>query len=355
MRELPTRAVSALPVGTTLNRFLRCHVASRGDSFAAQLMAENYRDTPQVRMAFDELMTKGATAPGTTTDTAWAQPLTTSGIAAEAIALLRDVSIVTQVAGKARRVPFGMKRPGRRDDGDNRRLDRRRRADTGRPVPVSCRPATAQYKAGRDHRALSRIGPLPGIGRRNDDPTFGCSAPLRRRSMSLPDRPTRAAAPGRPASITNGATAITSTGTTAAAIQADLAAMVAAITTAGGGLTWIMRRKTAATIGGALGAASGLPGNLSGVPIVLSDNSPAQITLVDMAAILYADDGQFADVRKWGGHGTVEHHAGRAADGGHSLHLVFPRRFDRHQGPPMDQLASCSRRRRRLHAGGVLA
>jgi len=106
--------------------------------------------------------------------------------------------------------------------------------------------------------------------------------------------PANAAAPGRPASITNGATVITSTGTTAAAIQADLAAMVAAITTSGGGLTWIMRRKTAATIGGALGAASGLPGNLSSVPIVVSDNSPAQITLVDMAAILYADDGQFA-------------------------------------------------------------
>ena len=45
----------------------------------------------------------------------------------------------------------------------------------------------------------------------------------------------------RPAAITNGATAITSTGSTAAQINADLAGMLAAITTDGGGLVWIMR------------------------------------------------------------------------------------------------------------------
>jgi hypothetical protein len=99
----------------------------------------------------------------------------------------------------------------------------------------------------------------------------------------------------RPAAITNGATAITSTGSTAAQINADLAGMLAAITTGGAGLVWIGRPlsffKIAATIGGT--AAADIPRTLFGMPIVMSINSPAQITLVDAAHILYSDNGGF--------------------------------------------------------------
>ena len=45
-----------------------------------------------------------------------------------------------------------------------------------------------------------------------------------------------------PAAVTNGSTEITTTGTTAAQIAADLAGMIAAITTAGP-LVWIMKPK----------------------------------------------------------------------------------------------------------------
>ena len=69
--------------------------------------------------------------------------------------------------------------------------------------------------------------------------------------------------------------------------------MLAAITTDGGGLTWIMKPvtayKIAATIGGT--AAVEIPRTLFGIPLVLSANSPAQITLVDAAHILYSDTG----------------------------------------------------------------
>ena len=99
----------------------------------------------------------------------------------------------------------------------------------------------------------------------------------------------------RPAAITNGATAVTSTGSTAAQINADLSAMLALITTAGAGLTWIMRPltayKIAATIGGT--AAADIPRTLFGIPMILSLNSPAQITLVDANCILFSDDGGF--------------------------------------------------------------
>ena len=71
--------------------------------------------------------------------------------------------------------------------------------------------------------------------------------------------------------------------------------MLAAITTDGGGLTWIMKPMTAykiaATIGGT--AAVDMPRTLFGIPVVLSINSPAQITLVDANHILYSDTGGF--------------------------------------------------------------
>jgi hypothetical protein len=89
---------------------------------------------------------------------------------------------------------------------------------------------------------------------------------------------------------------VTSTGTTAAQINADLSAMLAAITTGGASLVWIMRPltayKTAATIGGT--AAADIPRTLFGIPLVLSANSPQQVTLVDAAHILYSDDGRIA-------------------------------------------------------------
>ena len=55
-----------------------------------------------------------------------------------------------------------------------------------------------------------------------------------------------------------------------------------------------MRPLTAARIAAKLGnAVTGLPGNLFGIPTVLSANSPRQITLIDAAHILYSDDGGF--------------------------------------------------------------
>ena len=96
----------------------------------------------------------------------------------------------------------------------------------------------------------------------------------------------------RPAAITNGATAVTSTGTTAAQMNADLAALLAAVTTPGP-LVWIMQPTTAyriaATIGGT--AAVNVPHTLFGIPLVLSANSPAQVTLLDPSQILYSDTG----------------------------------------------------------------
>ena len=96
----------------------------------------------------------------------------------------------------------------------------------------------------------------------------------------------------RPAAITNGATAVTSTGTTAAQMLADLAGLLAAVTTPGA-RAWVMRPTTAyriaATIGGT--AAVNVPQMLFGIPLVLSANSPSHVTLLDPSQILYSDNG----------------------------------------------------------------
>jgi hypothetical protein len=53
-----------------------------------------------------------------------------------------------------------------------------------------------------------------------------------------------------------------------------------------------MRPLTAARIAATLGAAAGdIPRTLFGVPLILSANSPQQITLVDAAHVLYSDTG----------------------------------------------------------------
>jgi HK97 family phage major capsid protein len=295
MRELTTRSLEALPSGTSLNRFMRCLVQGH-DLYEARQIAHQaaWPDTPQVRKTFDDLLTKGAIAPGTSTDAAWASALVESRLAAEAIELMRGPSIVEQLAGAARRVPFGMRVP----------LDATS-ALIGDWIPEGApTPAVALSFTTVPALDATKLGAIVPFTRElvvAGEPT--AEATVRNSLLGTLARtidqifldPARAAAPDRPASITNGAPTVTSTGTTAAAIGADLAAMRALITTAGGGLTWIMRKKTMSTIAGALGASvSGLPGSLSGLPIVVSDNSPAQITLADMAAIIYADDGAFA-------------------------------------------------------------
>jgi capsid protein len=97
-----------------------------------------------------------------------------------------------------------------------------------------------------------------------------------------------------PAAITAGATAVTSTGTTAAALTTDFGNLIAAITTSGRAITWIMRPTTLARVALILGgAASDVPRTLFGIPIIASGNSPQQITLVDAGEIVFADDGGF--------------------------------------------------------------
>ena len=241
-----------------------------------------------------ELQTKAAVSPISTTDATAAGPLAVYGIAGEALTLLRGASIIGTLESKMRRVPFRTKVARETGSGTGGAWIGE---GLGTPVAATAYDTLTQeaYKAGKivvlsdellklgdpDAERTVRETVIAGVAAYLDGQFLTSSITL---SANL-----------RPASITNGAMAITSTGSTAAQINADLASMLAAITTDGGGLTWIMKPMTAykiaATIGGT--AAVNLPRTLFGIPVVLSVNSPAQITLVDATHILYSDTGGF--------------------------------------------------------------
>jgi hypothetical protein len=55
----PYRQVSALPTGTAFSRYLMCLGAAKGDMYTELMLAERFKDSPQVHAAI-ELRTKGA-------------------------------------------------------------------------------------------------------------------------------------------------------------------------------------------------------------------------------------------------------------------------------------------------------
>jgi HK97 family phage major capsid protein len=284
-----TRSLVALPPGAAVARYISAFGANDGHLHKASVHAAQWKDTPQVANAFEYMM-KAAVLPGTSTDGVWAAPLAQTSVGQEALSLLRGRSIVAMLAPRLRQVEFNQKVP--------------RDATTATLAAWVAEAAPSPAAA----LSFSTVGPLPmtkaavllaltrelllagspgSLRAINDAVIGGVSAFI---DQSFLD-PVSAAATGKPASVTNGATAITSTGATAAAITTDLNAMLAAITTTGGDLVWVMRPKTAAYIAGALGMMTGLPSALFGLPVVASSNSPQQVTLLDGRAILYADDG----------------------------------------------------------------
>jgi HK97 family phage major capsid protein len=283
--------VSSLPAGTALSRYLM--VKGLGGVHNIDVDARAWRQTPQVIECLrDEfrVVTKAAVPPGSTSDATNASPLAAYGLATEALALLRDVSIIGALEPKMRRVPFRTKVPRETGGGTGGAWIAEAYST---PIAATAYDDVFQevYKAGKIvvlSKELLKVG-VPDAERTVRETVMrGLAAYLDQQFLT----PSVGLIAGlQPAAITASAPAIVSTGTTAAQISADLSAMLAAITTPGSGLTWIMRKKTMATIAGALGVASGLPQTLYGLPVVVSDNSPAQITLADASQLLYSDSG----------------------------------------------------------------
>ncbi len=296
MSDPATRLVQPLPAGTGFSRFLRCLVAGRGSLADSLEFATTMRSTPQVAAAF-EYMTKAAQTAGTVADAAWAGPLALSGLANEALSLVRARSVLGQLNDTVRHVPFNVKFPR-----DTSAVTLGGWVAENVPAPVaqlsfdSLGPVSVAKIA--VIVALSRELLVTGTPATEaivrDSVLGGLAAQIDRSFLD----PTSGAIAGRPAAITSGAPSVTSTGTTAAQMTADLTAMISAIQTNGASLVWILRPTTLAKIAGTLGAAGNLavadvPRTLYGLPILANANSPQQIVLLDAQAVLLADENGF--------------------------------------------------------------
>jgi HK97 family phage major capsid protein len=283
--------VSVVPTGTAFSRYLMVKAAARGDTYTELLLAEKFKDSPTVHATL-ELQTKAAVAAGSTTDATWAGPLAAYGIASEALQLLRGASIIGALESRMRRVPFRTKVARETGSGTGGGWIGE---GLGTPVAAAAYDTLTQeaYKAGKIvvlSDELLKLGDPDAERTVRETVIAGVAAYLDGQFLT---NTVTLSANLRPAAITNGTTAVVSTGSSAAQINADLSAMLALITTNGSGLVWIMRPltayKIAATIGGT--AAVDIPRTLFGIPLILSINSPAQITLVDANCILYSDTG----------------------------------------------------------------
>ena len=276
-----TRVVSSLPPGTAFARYLKS--LKYGVEFAQQ-----FRDSPQVSAALGARLSKAAIAGQTLDD---APDLAAFGIYDRDVALLLSgVSAFEACRSRMRELPFDIKVPRQTDAGSG-----------GGWVPEGGGVPVVSY--GFDYLRFkpARVGsvyvcsdellraPLAELVVRD-----AALAAVGRTESTLFLDPTIAASGDAPASITFGAPAITATGS----VSADLASMLAAVTTAGRGLCWIMRLRDLAYVGAALGAAApDLPRTLLGVPVILSPNSPAGlVVLADLSEVAYSATGLEADL-----------------------------------------------------------
>jgi len=301
-----------LPKGTAFTRYAMALGRSKGNLMQAAEIAKGWHDsTPEV-----ETILKAAVAAGTTTDTNWAKPLVEyQNMASEFAELLRPATIIGRIPG-LRRVPFNIKIP-RQTGGSTVGW-----VGEGKPKPVSAlafdqislgTAKTAGIVVITDELARSSSPAAEEVVRQD----------LIDQTAQFLDRqfvdPTVAASAGvSPASITNGVTATTASGTDADAFRADASALMASFIAANmslAGAVWIMTETQAlglALMLNPLGQAefpgmnSTGGGTLLGLPVITSENIPTQaavtgppaipagsrIILAKASEILLADDGQ---------------------------------------------------------------
>lgn len=310
VQVLPTQ----LPKGTAFTRYVLAMVRAKGSRLEALDIAKQWRDTsPEVELALSidvPSIMKAAIGAGTTLDATWASPLVAYQVMASEFAeLLRPATIIGRIPG-LRRVPFNIQLP-RATAGTSMGW-----VGEGAPKPVS---AMAFDTITMRWAKAAGIVILTDELVRFSNPS---AEAIVRQDMidamaQFLDRdfvdPAKAEVLNvSPASITNGVTATTATGTTAAAFRQDARTMFntffAANMQPGGGV-WIMTQQMGLSLGLMLNSlgqqqfpsigADG--GTLLGYPVVTSENipgtggSPADGSLIiflKASEIMLADDGQ---------------------------------------------------------------
>lgn len=292
---MSTVKLNPLGPGVAFVRSLISYVASGGDLARAAEHADiHFRSTPHVKAFFErggfyrqaeQWSSRHKSAVGGYS----IDDLSPLGFSSDAFALLQSVSIFGRLAPACNRVPFRTLTPREYGAGAGGAW---RGEGLPRPVALTAVDQLQQLvyeatvcivvsKEWMRPNAIYERALLRMIG----------NALAKYVDGQLLD-PAVSASTEHPASITNGATVVSSTGSSAAQIAADLASLIAAIESPADGLRWIMRSKTYAYINAKL-ASAGLPptpGFLLGIPVITGSTSPSQVALVDAASIAVSYD-----------------------------------------------------------------
>jgi HK97 family phage major capsid protein len=293
--------------GVGFTRFVLAMARAKGNIMLAHEIAkasEQWKaETPDV-----ETVLKSAVAAGTTTDSTWASPLVQyQNLASEFIEFTRPLTIIGRIPG-LRRVPFKVKLP------------RQTGASTvnwvgeGKVKPIS---ALAFDSVTLDFAKIAGIVVLTDELVRHSSPAAELLVrdDLSKGIVQFMDGqfvdPTKAADDVSPASITNGVTPITASGTNAAALRVDVKAVMQQFLDADltpSDAVWIMTQGTALSIS-LMTNDLGQPefpgitmngGTFLGLPVVTSESVPGTggsptdgglIILAKAGDILLADDG----------------------------------------------------------------
>jgi HK97 family phage major capsid protein/HK97 family phage prohead protease len=304
-----------LPKGTAFTRYCMALAASKGNRWEALNIAKQWKDqTPEVSLVLEHdipTIMRATVGAGTTTDATFAAPLVTFNVmASEFIALLRPATIIGRIPG-LRRVPFNIQMP---------------RSTAGTSVGWVGENAPKPVTNMAFDTVTLRWAKAAGIVVLTDElvrfsnPSAEAvvradivAAMAQFLDRQFVDPAVAEITNVSPASITNGVTPVTPSGTTAAAFRADIKTLFASfltanLTTSGG--VWIMTQQQALSLAimqNALGQAvfptmnDQTGGTLLGYPVVASENIPSTtgsptegFPLIFALApeIMLADDGQ---------------------------------------------------------------
>jgi HK97 family phage major capsid protein len=316
----PVQIRKELPKGTGFIRLMGAKYLSH-QTFrpAADIAKEMFHDTPEVEMVLrsgidatnlaDKLYQKTAVNAGTTTDSSWAAPLVVAeNLASEFFDMLRAATILGRIPN-LRRVPFNISVPRALTDptaywvgqGDVKPLSSMTFDQVTLPfhkvagiVPITEELMRFSNPAAEGIIRTALVGALTYLTDRD-----------------LLDPSKAAVGVVNPASLTNGVTPITASGTTAAAFRNDLGDLIATylgLNMSPAGLVLVMTSSQAMRLGlmrNSLGNKEfpdiGINGgSIEGVPVITSENivatggSPTDgypIVALNAPEILLADDG----------------------------------------------------------------
>lgn len=305
VHSIQVRSKKKLDIGIPFTRYVLALARAQGNILHAhEIVKANEQWMAESPEVADVL--KAAVAAGTTTDPAWAGPLVQyQNLTADFIELLRPATIIGRIPG-LRRVPFKVKVPAQTGGATVGWVGE------GKAKPLS---ALAFSSIVLDFAKIAGIVALTDELVRFSSPSAETLVrdDLAAAITQFMDRefidPAKAATPVSPASITNGITGATPSGTDQAALKTDVSALMAGFLGANlssSTAVWIMTQQQAMRIGAMQnplgqpafpGALTATGGTFYGFPVVASENLPGSpatgypMILVLANEILLADDG----------------------------------------------------------------